>query len=313
FDGIVTARATSIARRMSSRLTSRVWAVTATWPLELMLSICAPPTPTKALSIFQPERRSDRSTASRIERTVWSMLTTAPFLSPDDGTVPWPMKVSRPSRPISPMSAQTLLVPTSMPTRTPSAMPTSDEMSPDQGDVVEDPEAEVDQRDEVQVEAQPVADEGQDDRHHRVREEARDEDPIVVDPVELRTHRPEHRVQRSEDRHGRIAAELEADVDVEDEPEQDAHQQSRQGEEQRSRPHCGAFGERLSPWGGLRSCTGHVGAVRARGQDDPGDARLPADDEAAQEAHLEGDHVGRAGGGTVEAEHGRPAALRDQH
>ena len=34
------------------------------------------------------------------------------------GTVPWPMIVSRPSRLTSPMSAQTLLVPTSMPTRT---------------------------------------------------------------------------------------------------------------------------------------------------------------------------------------------------
>ena len=31
---------------------------------------------------------------------------------------PWPMIVSRPSRLTSPMSAQTLLVPTSMPTRT---------------------------------------------------------------------------------------------------------------------------------------------------------------------------------------------------
>ena len=34
------------------------------------------------------------------------------------GTVPWPMIVSRPSRPTSPISAQTLDVPTSMPTRT---------------------------------------------------------------------------------------------------------------------------------------------------------------------------------------------------
>ena len=34
------------------------------------------------------------------------------------GTVPWPMMVRRPSRLTSPMSAQTLDVPTSMPTRT---------------------------------------------------------------------------------------------------------------------------------------------------------------------------------------------------
>ena len=120
FDGIGIVRACSTARRMSSRLTSRVWAATDTWPVELKLSICAPPTPTKALSIFQPDSRSARSTASRMERTVCSMFTTAPRFRPDDGTVPWPMTVSRPSRPISPIRAQTLLVPTSSATRTPS-------------------------------------------------------------------------------------------------------------------------------------------------------------------------------------------------
>jgi hypothetical protein len=122
-DGIGIVRACSTARRMSSRLTSRVWAATDTWPFELKLSTWAPPTPTKALSIFQPDSRSARSTASRIDRTVCSMLTTAPRLSPADGTVPWPMTVSRPSRPISPISAQTLLVPTSSATRTPSTTP----------------------------------------------------------------------------------------------------------------------------------------------------------------------------------------------
>ena len=105
---------------MSSRLISLLADETETWPVELKLSTCAPPTPTKALSIFQPDSRSARSTASRIERTVCSMLTTAPRFSPDDGTVPWPMTVRRLSRPISPMRAQTLLVPTSSATRTPS-------------------------------------------------------------------------------------------------------------------------------------------------------------------------------------------------
>ena len=47
-----------------------------------------------------PARTAARrcSTASAIEWTVWSMLTTTPFFSPDAGTVPWPMIVSRPSR-----------------------------------------------------------------------------------------------------------------------------------------------------------------------------------------------------------------------
>src|SRR6266516_3969240 len=130
------------------------------------------------------------------------------------------MTSRRPSRPTSPMRAQTLLVPTSIPTRTPSTTSTSNEVPPDQGDVVEDPQPERDQCHEVQVDAQPVADEGQDDGHDRVRHEARDEDAVVVDAVELGPHRPEDRVERSEDRYGRIAAELETDGDVEDEPEQ---------------------------------------------------------------------------------------------
>ena len=36
-------------------------------------------------SIFQPDSRSARSTASAIERTVWSMLMTTPFLRPGGG------------------------------------------------------------------------------------------------------------------------------------------------------------------------------------------------------------------------------------
>src|SRR5262245_367709 len=297
FDGIGIVRDCSTARRMSSRLTSWVCAATDTWPVEFRLSTCAPPTPTNALSIFQPDSRSARSTASRIERTVCSMFTTAPRFRPDEGTVPWPITVRRPSRAISPISAQTLLDPTSSATRTPSTTsPTSDEVPPDEGDVVEDPQSERDQRHQVQVQPQPVSDEREDDRHDRVGDEARDEDPVVVDAVELCPHRAEHRVQRGEDRHGRVAAELEADVDVEDEPEQDAHQQACQGEEQRSRPRCGTFGERLSPWGGLRSCTGNIGAVGVRGEDDPRDAPLAAVEEAPEQAHLARDHVGRPGG-----------------
>src|SRR5262245_6665156 len=211
-----------------------------------------------------------------MERTVCSMLTTAPRFSPDDGTVPWPMTVSRLSRPISPMSAQTLLVPTSSATRTPStATPTSDEMPPDEGDVVEDAQAERDQRHQVQVQAEAVADERQDYRHDRVGHEAADEDSIVVDAVELRPHRAEHRIERREDRHGRVPAELEADVDIENETEQHAHQQACQGEEQPVRPRCGAFRRRLSPRTGPRRRARNVGAVGRRGQEDTPDRRLP--------------------------------------
>ena len=93
------------------------------------------------------------------------------------------MIVSRPSRLTSPMSAQTLLVPTSMPTRTASrstvpfvSVPSVcglEEVAPDEGHVVEDPQAEGDERHQVQVEAEPIADEGQEHRDDRVGEEAR--------------------------------------------------------------------------------------------------------------------------------------------
>ena len=65
----------------------------------------------------------------------------------------------------------------------------------------------------------------------RIDQEPADEDSIVVDPVELRTDRPEHGVERREDRDRRVAAELEADVDVEDEARQDAHEEPEQGKQ----------------------------------------------------------------------------------
>src|SRR5262249_46652783 len=162
----------------------------ATWPGEFRLSTCWPPTETKARSIFQPDRRSARSTDSAIERTVWSMLTTTPFFRPDEATVPWPITVIRPSRLTSPIRVQTFDVPTPIAPRpaplstfvaAPSAPSLSDEMAPDQRHVVEDPQAERDQRHKVEIEAEAVADEGEDDRHDRVRDEPADEDAIVVD------------------------------------------------------------------------------------------------------------------------------------
>src|SRR3954454_6633080 len=240
FDGIETARATSIARLTSSRVTSRWCAVTATWPREFRLSTCWPPTPTKARSIFQPDSRSARSTESAIERTVWSMLMTTPFLRPEAGTVPWPMIVSRPSRLTSPMRAQTLLVPTSMPTRFASRSTVPfvsvrgsglQEVAPDEGHVIEDAQTEGDEGHQVEIQTEPIADECQEDRDDGVDQEPADEDAIVVDPVELGTDRSQDRIERGEDRDGRIPTEFEADIDVEDETREDADEESEQGQQ----------------------------------------------------------------------------------
>jgi hypothetical protein len=103
------------------------------------------------------------------------------------------------------------------------------EMTPDEGDIVEDAQAEGDERHEVEIEAKPVADEGEQHRDDRVDEEPADEDAIVVDPIQLRADGPEDRIERGEDRHRRVSAELEADVDVEDETRKDAHEEPKQG------------------------------------------------------------------------------------
>src|SRR5947208_214931 len=104
------------------------------------------------------------------------------------------MIVSRPSRLTSPISAQTFDVPTSIPTRTasrstyctsPAASAALDEVAADERHVVEDAEPEVDQRDEVEVQAEPVADERQQDGDDRVHDETADEDPVVIVAVEL--------------------------------------------------------------------------------------------------------------------------------
>ena len=140
-------------------------AADATAPREFCDSTFWPPTPTNARSIFQPDRRSACSTAWAIELIVCSMLTTTPFFRPVAGTVPLPMIVKAPSALTSPIRAQTLVVPTSMPTRTASRSTLSSsplqEVAPDQGEVLEDPGPEGHEGHEVQVQSQPIADEGE--------------------------------------------------------------------------------------------------------------------------------------------------------
>src|SRR3990172_7507231 len=183
-----------------------------------------------------------------MERTVRSMLTTLPFLRPVDVTVPWPSTLIRPSRMTSPMRAHTLLVPTSIATRTASRSTLSpllslEDVSPDEGEIVEDPDAERDECDEIEVETEAIADEGQDHGDHGIDDEARDEDAIVVDPIKLGADGPDDRVEGSQDGHRRVAAELVADVDPQDEPCEDTDQESHEGQEHGS--------PSLSP---MRSC-----------------------------------------------------------
>src|SRR5438552_791235 len=132
------------------------------------------------------------------------MLTTTPFLRPAAGTEPLPMIVMLPSRPISPMSATTFVVPTSIPTRTASrstlpVVPRLEEVPPDERPVVEDPWPERDQCHEVEVQTEPIADEGEQDGHACVGDEAADEDSIVVDPIQLGPDRTQNGIERGND------------------------------------------------------------------------------------------------------------------
>ena len=128
-------------------------------------------------------------------------------------------------------------------------------------------------------------------------DEAADEDPVVVDAVQLGPHGPEHRVERREDRHRRVPRELEPDVDVEDEPEQDADEQARQGQEHRSdSPSSTAFRARL------------LDPARPRRQTDPAGSPRPAPARRAMYVPLVGVRRGPPAGSSPPARRGGSAA-----
>src|SRR5680860_1703517 len=111
------------------------------------------------------------------------------------------MTFTSPDRPTSPMSVVTFVVPASIATRTASRSklpPASaapqraggcrsslQEVTPDEGHVLEDAQAEGEECDQVQVDAQPIAHEGERDRHQGIRDEPGEKDAIVVVGIEL--------------------------------------------------------------------------------------------------------------------------------
>jgi hypothetical protein len=99
----------------------------------------------------------------------------------------------------------------------------------DEGHVLEDPRPEGDECYQVEVEPQSIPDEREQDGHQGVRDEAADEDAIVVDAIELRTSRAEDGVEGRDDGHGHVPRDLETDVDLEDETQQDAQGEACQG------------------------------------------------------------------------------------
>src|SRR2546421_8793824 len=180
------------------------------------------------------------------------MLTTTPFFRPAAGTEPLPMIAMLPSRLTSPMSATPFVVPTSIPTRTasrstvlviprialggfggpPAGAPgTLEEVPADEGHVLEDPRPEGDQGDEVEVETESIADEREEHGHTGIGDESADEDPIVVDAVQLCANRAKDRIECGHDGHRGVAGKLEADVDVEEQTRSHAHEEACQREQ----------------------------------------------------------------------------------
>ena len=93
--GSDTARAASIARRTSSRVTSRFLPATATTPRLLKPLMCGPLTPRCTEPISTPAISSASSIDFLIDSTAASRLTTTPRFSPLDSATPMPM-MSRP-------------------------------------------------------------------------------------------------------------------------------------------------------------------------------------------------------------------------
>ena len=252
FEGIETARATSVARLMSSRVTSRVWPLTATAPREFcdldVLAADADEGPVdlpagQALGVLdragdrmdrlvdvdddallEPGRRHgaladdrDAAVAAHLadERDDLRRADVDPdqdrfsFHCSSSSLASWPAHPARCRRDCAAQSRS--------------------QVSPDERHVLEDPGPEGDQGHEVEVQAEPVADEGEQHGHAGIGDEPADEDAIVVDAVEFRANRAEDRVQRRHDRHRRVPGELEADVDVEDQAGRHPQEKACQG------------------------------------------------------------------------------------
>ena len=112
--GRLTARAASTARATSMAVTSRVRPWIATTPWLLIPRMCPPPIDTYTASTSTPAACSASEIARLIASTVDSTLATTPFRSPREAC--WPIPItSTPVGVTSPMTAQTLVVPTSSP------------------------------------------------------------------------------------------------------------------------------------------------------------------------------------------------------
>src|SRR2546428_9678541 len=152
-----------------------------------------------------------------------------PLRGPAAGAWPMPMTSPPPRAVSSPMRTQTFVVPMSIATSTGWSgtaashtfsprfpMPekvariawTLQEMPSDDSDVLEDPPAEGEERDQVEVDPEAVAEEREGRREEGVRVEPGKEDARVEVALELGARGTEERIERGEDPDGGIAGPL---------------------------------------------------------------------------------------------------------
>src|SRR5450756_1643971 len=153
--------------------------------------------------ILYPEKVSALRSEAAMAAAASSISITIPFLMPWEGEMPTPTTCTRLALFTSPISALTFEVPTSRPTTIcspailslarPQPLPSSepgDEMTPNDGQVVEYPCTKGHDSGKVELHAQPVAQEGQGPCQQHVGKEPRHEDVILVFAVQFGSNRP---------------------------------------------------------------------------------------------------------------------------
>lgn len=122
------------------------------------------------------------------------------------------------------MTGLSLLLPTCV--RGIAPAPPLKEVPSDDSDILEDTPPECEQRDEVEIDAQPVAQEREARGEQEVRIEARQEDPRIEVALELGAVRTQKRVEGREDAHSGVAGPLDRQIEAQREAEEDAREQS---------------------------------------------------------------------------------------
>src|SRR5258705_7595295 len=137
--------------------------------------------------------------------------------------------------------------------------------------ILKDSPAKSEERHQVEVDAQSIAQEGQARRQQEVRVEAREEDAGVEMALELRPVGAKERVERGQDADGGIAGPFDREVESQGQPEQHPGDEAEERKKQWLRPHHARFATNITA--DSRRCGRRCARRRSLG----GAAGCPAD------------------------------------